>query len=320
MFLNITCGKLVASEHPYRRLNKLLDLSALERQFSKLYSKLGTSGIPVGQGLRMLILQFMEDYSDRQMERALAENIAVKWFCGYELSDETPDHSYFHKLRKRLGTKSIAKVFDTVVTQMESANLVSNVFQFIDATAIITKTALWKERDQAISDGLKKLDNAKVKDYAKDNQARFGCRGKDKFFFGYKRHVNADMRHGVITKVAVTPGNVPDNRGLKHVLRWGGMDLTDKGYCDRGSANLMKARGCHNGAIKKRNMKGKNRDRDRWLSSVRMPYEGIFSRQPKRARYRGVAKVQYQAFMEAIAHNLKRWLRVVTLQKAMATG
>ena len=48
------------------------------------------------------------------------------------------------------------------------------------------------------------------------------------------------------------------------------------------------------------------KDLDRWISGVRAPFEGIFSKQTKRARYRGRAKVQYQAFMDSIVHNLKR--------------
>ena len=53
-------------------------------------------------------------------------------------------------------------------------------------------------------------------------------------------------------------------------------------------------------------MIGKNRDKDRWYSHLRSPYERVFSKTNKRVRYCGVAKNQFTAFMEAIAHNLKR--------------
>ena len=53
-------------------------------------------------------------------------------------------------------------------------------------------------------------------------------------------------------------------------------------------------------------MKGKNKDKDRWYSSIRSPYERVFSQQNKRTRYRGIAKNQFAAFMEAICFNLKR--------------
>lgn len=314
MLTSVTCESLLAEDHPYRKLSVIFDIEPVSRKLSKKYSQLGKRGIPVNQGLKCLIVQFLEDYSDRQMERALAENIAVKWYCGFELGEETPDHSYFGKLRKRLGTKSIQKVFESVRESFTAKGLVSDVFQFVDATAIITKNALWEERDRAIGDGLEKLDNKQVSKYAADKDARYGCKGKNKFWFGYKRHTNVDMRQGMITKVAVTPANRDDGRSVRQILRPGGMVFGDKAYCTAEAQRSIRAKGCHSGAIKKRNMKGKNRDLDRWLTKVRMPYESVFSQSQRRARYRGLAKVQMQAFLEAIIHNLKR---AVVLQDAM---
>ena len=53
-------------------------------------------------------------------------------------------------------------------------------------------------------------------------------------------------------------------------------------------------------------MKGKNKDKDRWISGLRAPYERVFAAMRKRTRYCGRAKVQFQAFGQAIAFNLKR--------------
>lgn len=312
VFTNITANSLLPADHRYRRIAGLLDLRSAENEFANLYSKVGAPGIDIHQGLRMLIVQFMEDFSDREMEAAVAENIAVKWFCGYELADSTPDHSYFGKLRKRLGTKSVAKIFNQVVGQLEAAGLVGGLYQFIDSSAIVAKTNQWAERDKARDNGDDNLNNGNVSKYAADKDARFGCKGKKKYWFGYKRHVNTDMRQGLITKVAVTPANVPDSRGLDRVLRPGGMAVLDKAYCGGDAAQTLRAKGCHNGAIKKRNMRGKNRDRDRFLSQLRMPYESVFSKQNRRSRYRGLAKNQFQAFMQALVHNLKRWLVIVS--------
>jgi len=58
-------------------------------------------------------------------------------------------------------------------------------------------------------------------------------------------------------------------------------------------------------------MKGKNRDLDRYYTAIRAPFEHVFSKQNKIARYRGIAKNQFSAFMQAITFNLKR-LVVVT--------
>lgn len=68
----------------------------------------------------------------------------------------------------------------------------------------------------------------------------------------------------------------------------------------------MQLKKVHLAAIMKNNMKGKNKDKDRWLSSIRAPYERVFSKQSKRLRYCGIAKNQFAAFMETICFNLKR--------------
>jgi len=79
---------------------------------------------------------------------------------------------------------------------------------------MISKAALWEERDKAISQGIEKLNNTVVDKFAADKQARFGCKGKTHYWFGYKRHVAACMKQGFITKVAVTAANVTEARAL----------------------------------------------------------------------------------------------------------
>jgi len=118
------------------------------------------------------------------------------------------------------------------------------------------------------------------------------------------------MKNGLITKTAVTKASLTDAKGLRHVCPNGGMVVADKGYCTKPAQETIKAKGCHSGAILKENMKNKNRDKDRFLTRLRMPYEGVFSKMNKKARYRGLAKNQFQAFMQAIAHNFKRLIKI----------
>jgi IS5 family transposase len=185
---------------------------------------------------------------------------------------------------------------------------VRKVFTFLDTTAIRTKETTWTERDKALEDGAESLNNSNIQDYSADKDARFGCKGKDDFWYGYKKHVSVDMGSGLIQKVAVTPANVSDQSGFKHICPNGGMVFADKAYCLREAQEVMRAQGCHSGAVLKNNMLKKNRDRDRWITKVRAQFEGIFSKDESRARYRGLMKVQLQAFMEAIVFNVKRLL------------
>ena len=99
---------------------------------------------------------------------------------------------------------------------------------------------------------------------------------------------------------------MPDAEGARHVMPRSGAACTDKGYV--GAITEMLRRGVHPMVIKRNNMKDKNADLDRWLTKLRAPYEGTFSKQNKRVRYRGVAKNQGAEFMYATAHNFRRLL------------
>jgi IS5 family transposase len=303
--------KMIRSDHAFRKLNDLLDFDALASPLRSLYSDVGAVGLDVKKGMKCLLIQFWEDYSDREMEKALEENVALKWFCGFSLLEETPDHSYFGKLRKRLGTKPIADLFHTVNEVMENRGLVGNIFTFIDASALVTKTALWEERDRAILEGEEKLTNTNVSREAADPDARFGAKSSKKIWFGYKRHHAVDMRHGLITKVAVTPANVPDAKAMKHVCPKQGMVFMDKGYVGKEVAQELKRNQCADGTIQRDNMKTKNRDLDRYRTRTRMPFEGNFSKLRRRTKYRTTVKVLFQCFGEALCHNLKKAIRIL---------
>ena len=85
-----------------------------------------------------------------------------------------------------------------------------------------------------------------------------------------------------------------------------GAVVADKIYSDGQAKKEMQARGLHSMAIKKNNNKDKNREKDSFISSIRMPFEGVFSKMSHRARYRGEVKVYFQAVMDAFVHNVKR--------------
>lgn len=304
-------NKLVEADNPFRKLNEYFDFTELAFSLSKCYSELGTTGIAVEKGFKALLVQFWEDYSDREMELALRHNLVVRWFCNFGLLENTPDHSYFGKLRKRIGPERLAEIFAKVNEAMKKKNLFGEVFTFLDASSIVTKTALWEERDKAIAEGERQLNNLNVKNYAADKDARWGAKGKNNIWFGYKRHNAVDMRFGLIQKVAVTPANVPDFRVVKNIAPKQGMVFMDKGY-DYQEADLwVKANGGVPATLRKNNNRQKNFALDKWRSKVRMPFESTFSKQRKRAKYRGQTKVLFQCFAEAMVYNLKKAVRIL---------
>jgi len=306
-------ASVISPDHAYRKLNRLINFDVIAVSLEKTYSHLGQKGIPAVRGLKALLLQFWEDYSDRQMEAAVRENLAIRWFCGFSLTEKTPDHSYFGKFRRRIGTQHIADIFNSINERLKKEGLFGNIFYFIDASTIITKSALWEERDRAIKDGHDKLNNLIVKDYAADKEARWGAKSKKNIWFGYKRHTAVDMRYGLITKTTVTPANVLDYQVVEQICPKEGYLFMDKLYDTKDTDKKIRASGCSPGTIRKNNNPNKNYDLDRWRSGIRMPYESTFSKLSKRARYRGKTKVAFQNFGESIAYNLKKAINYLPL-------
>lgn len=296
-------------DHAYRKLNRLINFERIAASLQNTYSNLGQKGIPAVRGLKAMLLQFWEDYSDREMEAAVRENLAIRWFCGFSLTEKTPDHSYFGKFRKRIGTKHFADIFNSINAELQKEGLFGNIFYFMDASTIITKSALWEERDRAIKDGHDKLNNLVIKEYAADKQARWGAKSKKNIWFGYKRHTTVDMRYGLISKTTVTPANVLDYQVVEQICPQQGYIFMDKLYDTKDTDTKIRASGCSPGTIRKNTNPNKNKELDRWRSSMRMPYEGTFSKLPKRTRYRGQTKVAFQNFGESIVYNLKKAIR-----------
>ena len=307
--------KIVREDHVFRKLNQIIDFDKLISPYRKLYSDTGAEGLDVIKGFKALLVQFWEDYSDREMEKLLQENVAVKWFCGFALLEKTPDHSYFGKLRLRLGTKNIADIFNSVNEELRSKGLFGDVFKFIDASSIVTKTALWKERDKAIANGEEKLNNSNVEKYSADKDARWGAKSKNNIWFGFKRHHNVDMRYGLIDKLAVTPANAPDPKALQNIITKITMTFMDKIYDQKKCYHILKINSCHSGIIMKNNNKTKNKDLDKWKSKIRMPFEGNFSKLRKRAKFRSQVKILFQCFAEALCHNLKKAVLILPTEK-----
>lgn len=305
--MNFVClDDLVSKDHEYRKFVKIWSFAHAEKLLGKLKKDNNNEGYGIVRLFKCLLLQFMENLSDRDLGRYLSENTAAKWFCGFDLTELTPEYSVFTKVRKRMGTQLLSEIFADLKSQLQSQGLMSEVFTFVDSAHLIAKAKLWEERDKALALKYEKLNNETLPEVAYDKQARIGCKGKNKYWYGYKQHTSVDMQSGLINKIAITPANITDAQGFKHVAPKSGAAYVDKGYCTKPCQITAKIKNIHLAAIKNNNMKDKNKDQDKWYSKIRAPYERVFSQREQRVRYVGIAKNQFAGFMSAICFNLKR--------------
>jgi transposase len=90
--------------HPIRKIKQLIDFSFIRSRVEHLYGKNGNISVDPAVILKLIFLLF---YENVKSERALMEHLPLRldwlWFCGYDLDDQTPDHSVISKARRRWG-------------------------------------------------------------------------------------------------------------------------------------------------------------------------------------------------------------------------
>jgi len=176
----ISLEDLVPENHIYRKFDDLLDFNFIEKELKQIEKENNYKGYGVLKLFKCLLLQFLEDLSDRELERFLQENTSAKWFCDFNVAEKTPNFSTFSKLRQRIGTTKLSEIFQGLRNQLKSKGYINEVFNFVDASHLISKANLWKERDKSIKAKYEKLNNKTLPKVAHDKEARIGCKGKNK--------------------------------------------------------------------------------------------------------------------------------------------
>ncbi len=94
---------------------------------------------------------------------------------------------------------------------------------------VTSKLTTRDDRDRAIKAGLEEFANKTAKKIAVDKQARFACKGGNKFWQGYKEQASVARQSGLINKVAATSAAITDAGGVAHACSGGGAAFGDKG-------------------------------------------------------------------------------------------
>jgi len=164
----VSLDDLVPATHNYRQFIQLWSFHHASKQLKKLEKDNPYKGYGLMRLFKSLLLQFMGDLSDRELERYLQENNAAKWFCGFSLTEPTPDYSVFSKIRTRIGTALLSTIFTDLREQLKQQGVMNEVFSFVDASHLIAKAQLWQERDKAIKEKYEKLNNETLPKVAVD--------------------------------------------------------------------------------------------------------------------------------------------------------
>jgi transposase len=221
-FTPVILERLIPEDHILRKVDRILDLSWVRDRVRHLYSEdMGRPSIDPESALRLMLAGFFEGIvHDRRLMREAQVNLAIRWFAGYKVSDELPDHSSLSKLRKRWGEGLFKELFAETVRQCMKAGLVNAETVHVDAT-LIRADVSWesitqrhardvvRENDAEEEGTCDKAETVKVSSTDPDASLTRSS-GHDKSQPRYKQHTAVDDRSGVVLDVEVTTGRTPE--------------------------------------------------------------------------------------------------------------
>jgi transposase len=121
----VSLEDLVPSNHFYRHLDRVLDLSFVRDLVKTTYAHGGRPSIDPVVFFKLQLVMFFEAIrSERLLMRHAADRLSVRWYVGYDLNEPLPDHSSLTRIRERYGVDVFRRFFDTIVEQCQEAGLI----------------------------------------------------------------------------------------------------------------------------------------------------------------------------------------------------
>jgi IS5 family transposase len=281
-------------------MSALIDWTEIDRHLAGVYA--AAKGEPAWPPLalfRTLLLATWHDLSDVKLAEALADRASFRRFCGFSVSQPTPERTAFVRFRAALIRDGLDRsLFAAITRQLESKRVTVRTGTLVDATLI---------------------PSASIR---RDGEARWAGHRRRKPVHGYKARVATDQDAGLIRGVEVTTANVHDAAALDAVLPPEPGDVYgDSAFAGTPAERVIAARGgrahtVHTGTWGGPEALRRLRAHNAAVRRIRARVEKVFgtckrSYGLRRMRWLGLAKAGLQVRLTAIAYNLRRSWRLL---------
>lgn len=280
----------------------LVDWTELERLLAGISaSAKGEPGWPPVALFRALLLAMWHDLSDVRLAEALDDRTSFRRFCGFAASEPTPERTAFVRFRAELVRRGLDRaLFEAVPRQLDARGVVVRTGTLVDATLI---------------------PSASIRH---DHEARWAGHRRRKPTHGYKAHVATDQNAGLIRGVEVTTANIHDAAELSAILPDApGDTYGDSAFAGSKPEAAIRARGgrprvVHTGTWGGPEALARLQEHNAEVRRVRARIEKVFGTAKRsyglhRMRWLGLAKAGLQVRLTAIAYNLRRGWRLLSV-------
>lgn len=310
-FVDALVSPKLGSNRRLEELHGLVDWAAVEAALNGLRS--GATGRPPYAPLKMLkalYLQTLYDLSDEGLEEALVDRLSFRQFCGFALTEETPDKSTICRFRQTASDGGVLEAcFRLITAGLEARGLVTRKGTLVDATIV---AARHKRPPMEAGRGAKN---------PAEPEADWTFKG-GKSYFGYKLHVGMD-EGGLVRRAVFTPAKVYESEVADALVSGDERALYgDKAYENKVRRQRLKERGIKDRTMRRANkwhpvLSARMQLRNQLISRRRAPVEAVFSALKRlygmgRARYATLARNAARAFTALALLNLCRARRMST--------
>lgn len=313
-------------DHLLVKIKQIVSFKGLNKLVSDCYSKDGRYAYQPEMMLKILLVQFLYDYSDREIVEKIDTDIIYRSFVGLSLTDEVPHFTRLGDFKDRLGVDRFEDIFNLLVRSCREVGIISDELRIIDTTDQKSKVNLAKLKKM-----FKKDDDDKtyIDHHSPDRDAGFGRKetGK-KRWYGYKPATLVEPDTEIVTALETIPANIPDQNLTRVLVEKEenniGSDIEDlggdKGFLGEDTRKICQERNINDYIIPRKNSKNHLEGKDSlgfYIARYKRPAverSYAYSKRKQglgKCRYLGISKTSIQNLITFMAYNLKRIISVI---------
>jgi IS5 family transposase len=311
---------------PLPKIERVVDWESFRKTLEGVREKKDPSqgGRPAFDAVLMfkvLVLQQLYNLSDDQTEYQIRDRYSFSRFLGIDPEGVVPDAKTIWVYRELLRQGGLLKkLFDGLLEQIEGAGYVACRGQIVDAAIVeAPRQRNRREENERLKRGEELKEWSEAKRRQKDTQARW-ARKAGRTYFGYKNHINVDVKHKIIRRYAVSDAARHDGQLLEELLDECNSSKAlfgDASYRSRDREASLKARG-YRSYIQRQGQASKPlnpRDQaaNHRRAKTRIRVEHVFAHQSwmgRTVRTIGLERARFKIGMMNLVYNLERlaWL------------
>jgi IS5 family transposase len=344
-FGDLVYQRIVPRDHFLVKLNQVIDWESFVPILLPVYEGAGQEGRPPYSPvviLKMLVMTYLYNLSERQTEEVVNFQLPVKEFVGLAVDERAPDHSTLTLFKRRLRAanawEKLEAIADQVLRQAQAAGITLGRIQVVDSVHTVADVDNDADRERQAHGQPPRDPQAQLVKKGKHaiTQPNGEVKTEEVQYLGYKSHVSLNAETGLITSMVPTAGSAADNvqfpKLLAHDETVGVKADTyagDRAYDDTDLHYRLWEQGKHS-ALRLHDYRTNKKDANKqiWHALRATPeYQAGLKERYKverkfgeaklwhrwgRCRYLGLIRHGIQAYLTALVLNLKRIVFLVT--------